>query len=836
MQKGSFAVITLFMTALLCLVDVVAAENPVDKALHELHDQGFKTHLGDFNFSTSAELRAREAILKAAIPNPQAAADREHPELMEPTGNNQAIVVWRQDSLRRTKSPSFLDGSYELKWDEFEEATAEDESEIDAACSAILAGPIQFGLDASRGNDMLLPHLPPLKFLAQTLNDRMIIALHDGNRDAAWTNLLASTRLVTQWNPEPIEVSHRVRFNNAKLVFQATWQAMQTNGWTDDQLARLQKEWEKADFLSRLPEIQAFRRASDLNMLASDEITVDEPESGMDEDKQLLLFFGRDREVEWREAVKASTWMQMRTMPGVTNELFFQSKHQYQHGFQIRLNQRYITGRIGSFGVYLLAQAAETEAERRVLITALAMERYRAKNKRYPDTLLSLEPEFLKSVPADFANGQPFHYRLNENGHFLLYSVGLDCADSGGKIEPPMTPSERSRWMRLPNGWISESDIVWPLAAEAKQVLAFREEQSKAQAERRKEMEAREREEEKRGKETREKAREAAMTKLLAQKPSLGKEPVYEGKPLSLWVMKLGENEFEGPPADAVEAVRAIGPNAVPFLLEWMRHPGAERPVEGYPDSSDVEIAWWALGERGEAAIPVLARIINTPYKRMDGYSAWTESAKAISYLGPKAIVPMLTAATNMQGKHEMWELLHNLGNMGTNGAPAVPALIHWANDPDYFVRSGVMTALGGIGKRPDLAVPALLNALHRDEDSMVRRSAATALGPFANDSAEVLAELAKALKDANWEARGGALSGLGKVLNKPEVVVPLIVPFLYDTNNVLQRSAAYALRDLGSEAGFQALLAATNAPSSWPGIADIIHEVREKSLRQKAK
>lgn len=257
--------------------------------------------------------------------------------------------------------------------------------------------------------------------------------------------------------------------------------------------------------------------------------------------------------------------------------------------------------------------------------------------------------------------------------------------------------------------------------------------------------------------------------------------------------------------------------------------------MEGFPDWSDVDIAWWALGVEGKSAIPTLARILSRPQRTMDDYSVWTESAKAISYLGPDAIVPMLTVATNMQGQREWWELLHNFENLGTNGAPAVPALIHWANDPDYWVRDGVVSALGGIGERPDLAVPVLTNTLEHDSNSMVRRDAATALGSFANDSEAVLPELIKALKDPEWQVRGGALSGLGKIQNKSEVVVPLIAPFLYDNNNVIQRTAAYALRDLGSEAGYRALLQASNAPSSWPGIGDIIYEVREKTQREKS-
>ncbi len=831
----SIVIVSVFAQADAPVDGVTAAQRTLEQTRRELQEQGFKTDLTNFDFSTSPELQAWEVILISTVTNRHVTHFLDHPDLMEPTDSNKVIVVWEQNSLRR-QSPSWPDASYELTWEDFRQAINQREPQIDAACAAMLSGPIQFDLDASEGNYMKLPHLALLKDLTQTLNDRAMLALHDGNRAAAWTNLMAATRLVTAWNPEPAEVSHRLRFDDAKLVFKATWQVLQTNCWTDDQLLRLQREWEQADFLSRLPEIPAFQRASDFQLLDRDAATSQMPKENVYEDEQQLLLFYRDREIEFRNAVHAGTWMQMRQMPGVTNAVFFELKHHSRGRFEMSLQQRRIHQRIQWQGTSFLGQAAEAEAQRRMTIAALALERYCGKYGLYPETLQVLAPEFLKSVPVDFMTGQPLHYQVTDNGNFLLYSVGLDGADNGGKVQTPPTQEERYTRLTNPNAAVPESDIVWPLAASSAQLVAQRKQQSQAMAERMAKNVADAKAEEQRNEQHAEESRQAAMKRLLAQKPSLGKEPVYQGKPLSSWVDKVGQIErYNGAPEDAVAAIRAIGSNAVPFLLEWMPHPGAEQPVEGFPDWSDLDIAWWALGAEGKSAIPALARIINRPQQTMDDYSVWTESAKAISYLGPDAIVPMLMAATNMQGRHELWELLHNFGNLGTNGEPAVPALIHWANDSDYWVRDGVVSALGGIGKRPDLAVPVLTNALQHDSNSMVRRDAAEALGNFANDSEAVLPELTRALKDPDWQARGGALSGLGKIQNKPEVVVPLIVPFLYDDNNAIQRTAAYALRDLGSEAGYRALLQASNAPSSWPGIGDIIYEVREKTHRDKS-
>jgi hypothetical protein len=811
---------------------IIAAQKSLEKTRLELRAQGYKTDLTNFDFSTAPELRDREAILKATAPNRNGAPFTDHPDLMESAGSNQVIVVWKEDSLRR-QSPSWPDGGYELSWEDLREVINEDQPQLDAACAAILSGPVQFNLDASAGSYMLLPHLVLLKNLTQTLNGRAMLALHDGDRAAAWTNLMAATRLVTAWNPEPARISHQVRFGDARLVFNATWQALQTTGWTDGQLARLQHEWESADFLSRLPEIQAFQRASDAKMFERDGSASPGAEADLyGEEKRLLLFY-RDREIEYRNAVQAGTWMQMRSMPGVTNELFFEPQNHHWRRFEMILNQRRTRLRFEGQDASFLGQAAAAEAERRIAITALALERYAGKYDRYPETLQVLAPEFLKSVPVDFMTGQPLHYRAMEKAHFLLYSVGLDGVDNGGKMPTPPTEEERYTRLTNPNRAVPESDIVWPLAASSERVMAFRKEQSRAEAERKAQREAAAQEAEQLAAKDAEVARQAAMKRLLAEKPSLGPEPVYQGKPLSVWVIKAGQVErYNGAPEDAVAAIRAIGAKAVPFLLEWMPHPGAEQPVEGFPDWDGLEIAWWSLGRDAQSAIPTLVRTLRSTKHSMDDYSVWTENAKAISYLGPEAIVPMLTLATNMAGQHELWEMLHNFENLGTNGAAAVPALIHWAHDSDYWVRDGVVSALGGIGKRPDLAVPVLTNALH-DSNAMVRRDAAIALGTFANDSAVVLPELIETVKDPpDWEARAGALAGLGKIQNQAEVVIPIILPYLDDDNSVMERYAAYALRDLGSATGFKALLQATNNPN----IGDIIYEVQEKMAHEHGK
>jgi hypothetical protein len=64
---------------------------------------------------------------------------------------------------------------------------------------------------------------------------------------------------------------------------------------------------------------------------------------------------------------------------------------------------------------------------------ACALERYRLAHGEYPETLDALAPGFIPQLPRDIVNGEPLKYRRADNGKFLLYSVGWNETDDGGK-------------------------------------------------------------------------------------------------------------------------------------------------------------------------------------------------------------------------------------------------------------------------------------------------------------------------------------------------------------------------------------------------------------------
>jgi hypothetical protein len=239
------------------------------------------------------------------------------------------------------------------------------------------------------------------------------------------------------------------------------------------------------DFLSALPETAAFTRASlgasleagrqqPLPTTARSPSLLSDPlgfftalrerqrqihyrHQGSFEDECAMLLFYRDRELELRRAVGCSTWQEMRTIPVATNLPVSRPGQ----GFLPRGGFR--QGGFGGPGRRqgLYARAADSEARRRILVTAVSLERYHLRRGAYPKALGALVPEYLNTVPLDFMDGKPLRYRTTDDGHYLLYSVGLDCTDNGGKasISPPSAD--------LPDGpmvfdYQEGTDLVWP--------------------------------------------------------------------------------------------------------------------------------------------------------------------------------------------------------------------------------------------------------------------------------------------------------------------------------------------------------------------------------------
>lgn len=123
---------------------------------------------------------------------------------------------------------------------------------------------------------------------------------------------------------------------------------------------------------------------------------------------------------------------------------------------------------VSDIGPEFLAQAAALETLQRLTLTAIAIERFRLRYNRLPDSLDDLKPGFANDVPIDVMDGKPLRYKKLGGQRFKLHSVGLDGKDAEGHLGlPAETYIHHFRWTssRFYRMWFSGDDWVWPLRA-----------------------------------------------------------------------------------------------------------------------------------------------------------------------------------------------------------------------------------------------------------------------------------------------------------------------------------------------------------------------------------
>jgi hypothetical protein len=80
------------------------------------------------------------------------------------------------------------------------------------------------------------------------------------------------------------------------------------------------------------------------------------------------------------------------------------------------------------------------EARYEMLGLVAALKLYRQQVGVWPDELgWLIQDKIIAKLPTDPFSGKPYRYKLDE-GHFVLYSVGPDMKDDGGKIDGNNAP------------------------------------------------------------------------------------------------------------------------------------------------------------------------------------------------------------------------------------------------------------------------------------------------------------------------------------------------------------------------------------------------------------
>ena len=254
------------------------------------------------------------------------------------------------------------------------------------------------------------------------------------------------------------------------------------------------------------------------------------------------------------------------------------------------------------------------------------------------------------------------------------------------------------------------------------------------------------------------------------------REPVCQGKRLSVWLRELDNASLTVDSHNrAVEAVRQIGSNGVPILIEMLHSSDSwlkRKLIELAGKQSWIRFhfttakerrcrafrAIEVLGPAAHAAIPTLMELLND-----NDLETWPKAMICLAGIGPEAMLPLIQAMTNATPQVRGRAII-GLGMLSCNAQAAVPALVQrLESDRDDRVRACAANALGLIRKEPQVVVPNLIKNL-RDANPTIRAQVALALGMYGAEAKAACSVLVELDRDEDQFVRDAAAKALKEI------------------------------------------------------------------------
>jgi len=311
--------------------------------------------------------------------------------------------------------------------------------------------------------DELLPHLSSLKRCSQTLQLRALAELELGQTDKALDDIKLAMRLIDSTRSEPFLISHLVRVAQFSITLQPVYEGLAKHKWSAPQLVELETGLAKLNWLEDCQ--LAMRGERNLSLATIDYLR---RTRSNDEFFEMFDIFGafpmvnKEEEhgaIEWNLLLSSTYyrlsptgwfWMNKALIGKLYQQWYLlvcdPEKHLAYASISNQAEQRIdveLFPRRPSNMLAAMILGSLTAGERKfafaqcsadMAMIACALERYRLANGTYPDSLEKVCPQFLGEIPHDVINGQPLKYQRTDDGRFLLYSVGWNEIDDGGKV------------------------------------------------------------------------------------------------------------------------------------------------------------------------------------------------------------------------------------------------------------------------------------------------------------------------------------------------------------------------------------------------------------------
>lgn len=311
-----------------------------------------------------------------------------------------------------------------------------------------------------------VPALLGMRQRARVLSLRAILALRDGSSETALGDVLTILRVAKHLRQEPHLISQLLRIAYVKLSFQPIWEGLAGHQWNDQQLSRLQdaltgidllESWRRSWIAESIYSRGQMAKMADAPIWPRPHIFGDSASGGGRLADYLsvalipkgwiyqnLISIDRQNRAQFIDVIDparhfldargseraSKTWAQTPRSPYTMLAKLYIVDNSAQN---IRLGQ---------------AQSTLDQA-----LIACGLERYLLAHKTYPERLDDLIPVLGTKPPVDIVGETSIHYQKASRDSYLLYSIGWNGADEGGKaVFDSQQPSRRL---------LEQGDWVW---------------------------------------------------------------------------------------------------------------------------------------------------------------------------------------------------------------------------------------------------------------------------------------------------------------------------------------------------------------------------------------
>ncbi len=491
---GRILVVLVLWLALFILEENVRGRILLGRYQAELRAQGEKLTLAKLDFPRPPMDGKRTAGL-LALTNQLNALRKDCPFPVDSVARlrlaapEHAIVRAQQLDLGVARKP-YARLSERASWADLAEQAARVVDTL-AKLKTVVAQPAAgVAIDYTQGMEVRLPHLNVVRDGANWLALAALNDLHHRDYAAAASNIVAIAALSRFQNNEQFTYAQLARTKAVEAGLNMTWEALQTSGWTEEQLVSLQQAWHTSSVIDdtvsaleveRVLNRDYFEQARHLagwNKLRMNLLYQTQFGSG---GYSLRAFFsdaGRSLQaIAWRlawldqdevrflqrwqlaldrirDAVARRAW----SAAHLSDDNFPTARHRYD-GWRFLLSDC-----LAPNIEHTLLPLFEFETRREMTVAAIAIERHRLRTGKLPSDLAAVVPEYLPQLPHDWMDGNPLRYHPKADGTFILYSVGADGHDDGGDPKPADRPRALSMW--------DGRDAVWPQPATKAEVAA----------------------------------------------------------------------------------------------------------------------------------------------------------------------------------------------------------------------------------------------------------------------------------------------------------------------------------------------------------------------------